>query len=356
MKKNRATGIHALSDRRPIDPTIWVFLGYFVIFILLFKLSPSILGALVLGWYLSMIIEVPARALSKIKFISYKVAVIISSILIFAVLVSGISLLIPLLIDEGKRFFDLLIKGMKDLDIGKMLNIENEAVLGQIVETTDTFLANISQQAARLGGSALNWVVPRVPDATTAVLIFVIAASYFTAAVPILKRNLWRFFPRSGRSKAISFASVFYGDLRHFIGGQVIIALFVGVIMGVGMLIAGIPYALFLGFLAGITNFIPFLGVVIAGIPALLVGLTHDGVWGMVKVLIVILLTNQIESWVLSPRIQGKRMRLNWFIIIIAIFFCAQFLGIIGVLLAIPMLIFFRDFWTGYVQTSFEQL
>ena len=98
------------------------------------------------------------------------------------------------------------------------------------------------------------------------------------------------------------------------------------------------------------------LGAIIAGVPALLVGLTHGGLWGIGKVAIVIIFTNQIESWVLSPRIQGKRMRLNWFVIIIAIFFCAQFLGIVGVLLAIPMLIFFRDFWTGYVQKAFEKI
>ena len=135
-----------------------------------------------------------------------------------------------------------------------------------------------------------------------------------------------------------------------------IIAAIVGGIVGVGMFIAGIPYALFLGFLAGITNFIPFLGVIIAGVPALLVGLTHDGPWGLVKVLIVIVVANQLESWVLSPRIQGRRMKLNWFAIIVAIFFCAGFLGVVGVLLAIPILIFFRDFWISYVENAFERL
>ncbi len=342
--------------QRPLDPTIWVLLGYFLIFILLFKISPNIVGALTLGWYLSMIIEVPARAVSRIKFIPYKVSVILSSLSIFALLAAGITLLISILIDEGGRLFDLLVKGMQDLDLQKMLNINNEAVMEQVIETTNAFLGNLSQQAARLGGEALNWTVQRVPDATTGVLIFVITASYFTAVVPLLRKNLFRFFPRSGRQKAIGFVSSFYGDLRHFIGGQVIIAAVVGGIMGVGMLVAGIPYPLFLGFLAGITNFIPFLGVVIAGIPALLVGLTHSGFWGLVKVLIVILLTNQIESWVLSPRIQGKRMKLNWFVIIVAIFFCAQFLGIVGVLLAIPILIFFREFWVKYVQQAFDRL
>ena len=342
--------------RRPTDPSLWIFLAYFLMLILLFKIAPNIIGALTLGWYLSMIIEVPARALSKVKFIPFKLAVIVSSVLIYALLVAGVSLLIPIIIDEGKRLFDLVVEGVQEFNLRDMLSGRNEEVIERIVAVTDSFLSNLGEQAASLGGDAINWTVQRVPNATSALLIFIIAASYFTAIIPLLKANLWRFFPRSGREKAISFISAFYGDLRHFIGGQVIIAAIVGVLMGLGMLIAGVPYALFLGFLAGITNFIPFLGVIIAGIPAILVGLTRAGIWGLVKVLIVIIVVNQIESWVLSPRIQGRRMKLNWFVIIIAIFFCAQFLGVVGVLLAIPMLIFFRDFWIQYVQKTFERL
>ncbi len=70
----------------------------------------------------------------------------------------------------------------------------------------------------------------------------------------------------------------------------------------------------------------------------------------------MIIVTNQIESWVLAPRIQGRRMKLNWFAIIIAIFFCAQFFGVVGVLLAIPLLIFFRDFWIQYVQKTYSRM
>lgn len=341
------------QNRRSTDPSMWVFIAYFVIFILLFKLSPSVFGALTLGWYLSMIIEVPARALSRVKFISYKLAVVVSSIFIFAILVAGISLIIPILIDEGGRLFDLIVSGVRNFNLRELFNSRSDAVVERIVDITDSFLSNLGEQAAKLGGDTLNWVVQRVPDTSSAMLIFVITASYFTTLSPLLKANLWRFFPRSGREKAYAFVSAYYRDLRHFIGGQVVIAAAVGVLMGLGMLITGIPYPLFLGFLAGITNFIPFLGVIIAGIPALLVGLTRVGIWGLVKVLAVIIVTNQIETWVLAPRIQGRRMKLNWFAIIIGIFFCAQFFGIVGVLLAIPLLIFFRDFWIQYVQKTY---
>ena len=339
-----------------IDPTLWVLLGYFALFVLLFRLAPNVLGALTLGWFLSMIIEVPARLLSKVKFISYRLGVVVSGFFVFALLVLGITLLIPILVEEGGKILGIITTQVGSLDLDKVITLQNEDLKRQIVDIGNTLISNLSSQISSLGGQVLNLIIQKAPGAITSTLLFVIAASYFTAVIPVIHRNLWRFFPRQNREKAIGFVVDFYGDLRHFIRGQITIALLVGLSMGVGMLIAGIPHALFLAFLAGITNFIPFLGLIISAIPALLLGVTNGGLWGFAKVLIVIVVTNQLETWVFSPRVQGKRMRLNWFLIIIAVFLCAQFLGIIGVLLAIPLLVFFRDFWIGYVQEAFKRL
>ncbi len=150
--------------------------------------------------------------------------------------------------------------------------------------------------------------------------------------------------------------SGFYGDLRHFIRVQIIIAVLVGASVGGGMPIAGIQYSLFLGFLAGITNFIPYLGLILSAIPALLLGLSNGGTWGLVKVVIVLLVTNQMETWLFAPRIQGKRMQLNWFLIIISILFFARVFGLVCVLIAIPLLVFIRKFWIVYIQDTFRTL
>lgn len=202
---------------RRIDPTIWVFLGYFILFFVLFGVSPSILGALTLGWYLSMIIDVPTRLLARIKFVPYKLAIVISSILVYALLAIGFSRLIPLLLDEGKRLFDLLKKSAAELDWNTLLFIKNEFIRERILKSIDDLLSMASGQVASLGGEVLNWIVQKAPNAMTATLIFIIAASYFAATMPVMRKNLWRFFPKSNREKAIAFTAGFYGDLRRFI-------------------------------------------------------------------------------------------------------------------------------------------
>ena len=341
---------------KKIDPTVWVFLLYFALFIIFFKLAPGIIGALTLGWFLSMIIEVPARLLSRIKFISYKLATVISGVFAFALLAVGLSQLFPILIDEGTRMLGIITTTAGNINLEESIQIGNEAVRVQVIEILQSLINNLSVGFSDLASEALNWIIQNAAGAMTATLIFVVAASYFTALIPAIRQNLWRFFPRSGREKTIRFIAKYYADLRHFIRGQIIIAALVGLSVGVGMLIAGVRYALFLGFLSGITNFIPFLGLLISAIPALLLGLTNGGLVGILKVFIVLLVTNQLESWVFAPRIQGKRMKLNWFVIILAVFLTAQLMGVVGVLLAIPFLVFFRSFWMEYVQDLYQKL
>lgn len=127
----------------------------------------------------------------------------------------------------------------------------------------------------------------------------------------------------------------------------------VGVIVGAGLAIFGLPYSLFLGFVSGISNFIPYLGVVVAAIPAVALGLGHSGLVGVLKVVAVLVIANQIKSWILAPRIQGGRMKLNWFVIILAILISGTIFGLVGVLIAIPLVVFFKKYWIWYVQEYF---
>lgn len=328
-------------------------LGYFIIYCLFYGLTPNIIGALTFGWYLSLIIEVPARQLFKVKFISYRLAVALSAFLTFSLLVFGISRIIPIVLEEGKRLFPGLRESVEtftvpDFMAGSRLGIE-------ITEAIQGATGSLIERTAQAGVNIVNMLFLRLPDFTTGLVVFIITAGYFTYVVPVFKENMWRFFPRSGSDKAIKFVAEVYGDIRHFIAGQIMIALVVGIIVGVGLAIAGVPYSIFLGFISGITNFIPYLGVIVAAVPALVLALGHEGLFGMIKVVIVLVAANQIEGWFLSPRIQGTRMQLNWFVIILAILISGAIFGLVGILIAIPLVVFFKKYWIWYVQDYFSK-
>ncbi len=346
-----------LPEKR-IDPATWIFLLYFAFLIIVYRISPVIIGAVVLGLYLSMIIMVPARILMKIKWIKRGAAVTISAILVFALLSVTIIMIFPILIDEASKLFTSLSSGTVSIDSifnslpDFMKNLkDNTQVLSFLQDLGESIISAFSSFGMRL----LNTIVSRIPDTLTAVIIFIIASAYLTALMPIFKKNLWRFFPGSTRAKSIRFIENYYSTIKSFIGGQLIIAAAVGLIIGVGFRIAGIPYSVFLGFLSFITNFIPFFGVIIAAVPAIFLGLSNYGVMGLVRVGVVLLLANQIESWVLQPRIQGDRMELNWFVILIGILLFGSMFGFIGVLFAVPIMVFIKEFWISYVQEAFKR-
>jgi predicted PurR-regulated permease PerM len=334
-----------------------VLLLYFSVFCLLYGLTPGIIGALTFGWYLSLIIEVPARQLFKLRFLSYPLSVAISTFLVFSLLILGIGSIFPIVLDEGKKLFPLLKESVGSLGNLSLLPNLGESRLGQeAVQALRGAGGNILEKTTQLGVEIVNALVRSLPDFTTGLVVFVITAGYFTYTVPVFKKNLWRFFPASSYEKAHRFVAEVYGDIRHFIAGQILIALFIGLVVGTGLALVGLPYAMFLGFISGITNFIPYLGVLVAAIPSIVLGLSHQGWIGILKVVIVLAAANQIEGWFLSPRIQGSRMKLNWFVIILSILVSGSIFGLVGILIAIPLLVFFKKFWQWYVQDFFSRI
>jgi len=345
--------------QKKIDPAIWIFLLYLTGVAVMYRLSPMITGALILGLYLSMIIMVPARLIARIKFINERASLVISSVLVFTILIVTIYQVFPIIIEEAGKLFDALaeenisIAGLSEQlpDFLKNL-LRNDRLMGLLNEQ----LSKIVTAFSSLGMKLLNTSLQNIPNVITSLVVFFIAATYLTSLKPVFRDNLWRFFPSSSRNKSIRFVTDYYGSIKSFISGQLIIALVVGLIVGVGMSIAGVPYAVFLGFLACVTNFIPFFGVIITAVPAIFLGIVNYGLFGLLRVGIVLILANQIESWVLSPKIQGDRMELNWFVILLGILIFGGLFGIIGILFAVPIMVFIKNYWVTYVQEAFKRI
>jgi len=337
---------------KAFDPAMWVIILYIILFFVFFKASPQIMGAILFGWYLSMIICVPTRFLSR--FIKYKLALLISSIGMFVIIAFAVYSIFPVLIEEGKKFFPVVGSTASDINVENFFNGEN--IDPRLTEWLNTLIGDVGRNISEFGATILNTIIQHIPAVSTSAILFVVTAAYFATLMPVLRSNLWRFFPVSTRKRSIDFIRECYKDIEHYIRGQVILALIVGVMVGIGTSLSGVPYSLFLGFLSGIFDFIPFLGPTLVSIPGMLLGFLYGGVPGLVKMLIVFLFANQFESWVLQPRIQGTRMKLNWFAILLAILVAGSIFGLPGVLIGIPFLAFFRRFWTEYVQEGFKKM
>lgn len=121
-----------------------------------------------------------------------------------------------------------------------------------------------------------------------------------------------------------------------YIRGQLLLALIVGLLVGVGMFLFHVPYALLLGVLAFLLEFIPILGTLVSGAICVLLALTQG--WLItIFVLVYFIIMHVIEGDILGPRIVGKAIGLHPVVSIIALIAGSELFGIVGALFAAPV-------------------
>lgn len=149
----------------------------------------------------------------------------------------------------------------------------------------------------------------------------------------------------------------FVGIVVAFFRGQLLIALIMGVLLAVGFSVVGLKFGLFLGLVLGILNIVPYLGTILGLLVTLpLAFLQPEGGWQLVGlILLVYVVVQLIEGWVLTPKIMGDRTGLHPVTIIVAIFFWGTaFAGVLGMLFAIPLTAFFVTLWRLLRHKYFE--
>jgi predicted PurR-regulated permease PerM len=121
-----------------------------------------------------------------------------------------------------------------------------------------------------------------------------------------------------------------------YIRGQLILSTFIGIVVGVGMALLHVPYAVLLGVLAFVLEFIPVLGTLTSGAICVLIALTQGWLIALL-VLGYFVIVHIIEGDVLGPRIVGKAVGLHPIVSLAALIAGAELFGIIGALLASPV-------------------
>ncbi len=121
-----------------------------------------------------------------------------------------------------------------------------------------------------------------------------------------------------------------------YLRGQVLLCGLLGLLVGVGMQLIGVPYALLLGVLAFIFGFIPVLGTLVSGTICVLLALTQGWVIAVI-VLVYFVAVHVIESDVVGPRIVGKSVGLHPVVSLAALLAGAELFGLGGALFAAPV-------------------
>lgn len=147
------------------------------------------------------------------------------------------------------------------------------------------------------------------------------------------------------------------GYIISFVRGQMLVSLIDGVLLGIALMIMGVPYAITIGAAAAMLGIIPYIGMVSTSIPALLIAwftwhdMTH--VLGVAGIFIAV---SQLDGWILQPKILGKQVGMHDLTIMFSVLFWGSVLGgIVGALLAVPLTASIKVIFTRYVWSSLSR-
>ncbi len=216
---------------------------------------------------------------------------------------------------------------------------EQDKTLGTVLEYFATTGVAAGAGVAHWVSGMLSWVV------TPVYFVFILIARRKDVSQ---LEDLLPFLKPATRRDAVFLAKEFVNIIVAFFRGQIIIAFLQGLLLAIGFSLVGLKYGAVLGFVLGFLNVIPYLGSMLGlGITLPLAFFQESGGLGtLAGVLLVFVLVQTIEGYLLTPRIMGHRTGLHPMAIIFAIFFWGTALGgILGMILAIPLTAFLVVFW-----------
>jgi predicted PurR-regulated permease PerM len=262
---------------------------------------------------------------------------------------SNLAQSIVVLLQPGKNGQDPpLVRILKDIGLTS----------SQISNLGSQLGAQLTSFAGTLAGN-ITPIITGVASTLVNMLLTVVISIYLLVDGSRAIRWLRKQTPISQRGNINSFFSILQHVVGGYIRGQVTLSLIIGVIVGSGMAILGLSsYAILLGVLSFVTEFIPVLGTIICGLVAVLLALTQ-GWLTAVLVVAYFILVHIFEGYILAPRLIGKAVGLHPVVSLLALTVGAELFGAWGAIFASPLAGLLQAFavavWINYRKSHSEE-
>ncbi len=267
--------------------------------------------------------------------------------LIISGLVSELQILIdkiPAMIEQVQMYSGVAIEKLTEIGIEVDPNIVANTITSQLSNIISGLFTTIGQIGKGIGGLIV----------VLYNLVFIPLSAYlFLADREEIMGWFRNQFGTRDRKRVDTFIDRLGVSLARFFRGTLLLMLIVGFIVGFSLWILGIKYYLLLGVLAGVCNLIPNIGYVLSLIPALLIGLLSPSpVPSLIKITGVYVGEQMLENFLLGPLIIGKSSKLHPVVVMIVLILGGAIFGFWGVILAVPLTIFIREFLNFYLHLS----
>jgi predicted PurR-regulated permease PerM len=188
----------------------------------------------------------------------------------------------------------------------------------------------------RLGSGVLGFT-SRVFGAVFNTLTVLVFTVYFMADMPRIRAGVVRLFPVDRRPRARQVVDLVVDKVGGYMIGNIIISLIAGVASFIAFSLLGVPFAVPLAFIVALCDLIPMIGATLGAIIGVTVALFSTDLWHTVLVAAFFIGYQQLENYLIAPRVLKTTVELGAAAVLIAGLIGATVLGLVGALMAIPV-------------------
>ncbi|MBC1486193.1 AI-2E family transporter [Listeria seeligeri] len=265
--------------------------------------------------------------------------------LLYVVIIGLIILLFSFVIPAVKDQIVSLFKtfpGYWDQITQKFNEFSQSSLFDQLKDKLSTNMSDIMKTLSEKGTSVLNSaitsvgsIVGTVTEVVLAIVTTPLVLFYLLKDGKKLPDFLLKMLPVNGRAHTRQVLGEANHQISSYIRGQIIVSLCIGILLFIGYLIIGLPYALTLAIIAACTSIVPYLGPAIAITPALIIAIVTSP-WLLVKLIIVWCVVQLLEGKFISPQVMGKTLKVHPITILFVILIAGNLFGVLGVIFAVP--------------------
>lgn len=299
-------------------------------------LSPFFIGVII-AWLFDPIVTFFQK-----KGVKRGIGVTFVYVLLIAIFVLIGNLLMPSLIKQINEIIAAAPQTIKSF--GNQL----ESLISNIAHTYNADVDILRENVYEVINNLLNSITVDLPSTIISLVKSVLSGGlnivmglligfYMLLDFDDVRKHLSKLIPVKYRDETDGVIDELNGTLRRYVYGTLIVMFVLFICQSIGMAIAGMKAPLVFGLFCAVTNIIPYLGPYIGGIPSVAIAFTISPRVG-IGVLISVLICQLLESYLLTPTIMSKTMKLHPVTIIIGLLLFGHFFGILGMLFATPII------------------
>ena len=310
-------------------------------------ISPLFIGFVVAWLFAPLVDKMTKKGMSRI------LASIIIYVVFILFLIIFFRIFIPIIYNELNELVSTLPAIMTKItnfidDLFKEVNVEGIDINGMKDNILGAITAYGNSISSSLPTTIVN-VMSKLFSGLGSIFFGLIIGLYMLFDFDNVTNLLLKLIPKRHQMEVADLLENIGREVRKSVNGTLLVACMVFVCDTIGFSIIGLKSALLFGLFCGITDLIPYIGPYIGTAVATIVAFTQNTFVG-VGVLIIAIIVQLVESYILQPVVMSKATKLHPVTIICSLLIFGHFFGIIGMILAVPIMSIFKVIWKFLVK------